>query len=86
MCENVYICIWVYIYIYIYTYVYVNICGFKHTGDYRNISMARPRESAASRNYMITSYVGDHTEPPHPHPRNLLNMVLTSIYTIIHIY
>ena len=39
----------------------------------------------APRSYNIT-YYGDHTEPPHPHPRNLVNMVLTSIYTIIHIY
>ena len=29
---------------------------------------------------------GDHTDPPHPHPRHLLNIALNLIYTIAHIY
>ena len=28
---------------------------------------------------------GDHTDPPHPHPGNLLDMALNMIYTVIHI-
>ena len=34
----------------------------------------------------VTIYCGDHTDPPHPHPRHLLDIALTLIYTIIQIY
>ena len=32
-----------------------------------------------------TTIIGDHTDPPHPHPKHLLSMALNLIYTITHI-